>query len=188
MNPPESLVTGVVLALSIGSVSYTTSSSKISAPLRVAVITRGVRSGSKPMRWLGDLLSCPYCVSHWLAFAATIVYRPWLVDANLSESVAPGWVGRVFDFLVTSMALVTMSMVAVWLIKRALAPVASPAPEQRRVERRPSPPTDRVVSHAASPDPGRTQVVTPQEHAHNPTRADVTMTDGVSPTDRTQQL
>jgi hypothetical protein len=119
-----------MLAAAIGAVAYTTSSAKISAPLRTKVLRAAIRDSSKGKRWFADLLSCPYCVSHWLAFAATLIYRPWLVDANLSADVAPSWVGRVFDFLVTSMAMVTMAMVAVWLIKRALAPVSAPAAGQ----------------------------------------------------------
>lgn len=127
---PQELPTAAVLATAIGAVAYTTSSAKISAPLRTKVLRAAIRDKSKAKRWLADLLSCPYCVSHWLAFAATLVYRPWLVDANLSADVAPSWVGRVFDFLVTSMAIVTTAMVAVWLIKRALAPVVAPAAGQ----------------------------------------------------------
>lgn len=122
------LDTAITLAFSIGAVAYTISSSKISMPLRLAVARRAIVRKSKAWRWLSDLLSCPYCISHWLAFAATVVYRPWLVDSGISEAIAPTWFGRVFDFFVTSMAMVTLAMVPVWLIKRALAGTAENRP------------------------------------------------------------
>jgi hypothetical protein len=40
----------------------------------------------KSPEWLYALLRCPYCTSHWVAFAITAIYRPrivnvfWLVD------------------------------------------------------------------------------------------------------------
>jgi len=29
--------------------------------------------------WLGELLHCPYCLSHWIALALVLAYRPSLV-------------------------------------------------------------------------------------------------------------
>lgn len=195
MTVPPELPTALALAASIGSVAYTVSSSKVSAPLRTHVMKRAIRDRSKGWRWLADLLSCPYCVSHWLAFAATLIYRPWLVDSRLSKAVAPGWVGRVFDFAVTSMALVTLAMLAVWLIKRALAPVASPAapaPEPSAAERLNRSSVERFRQRTEQPGhisprgaaPTDTQVVggqpgpvTRPRHV----RPDETMVDGMPP-------
>lgn len=203
MTPPENLITGLMLALSIGSVAYTISSSKVSMPLRLAITKRAVRTKSKRLRWLADLLSCPYCVSHWLAFAATIVYRPWLVGVR-----GLGPFGRVFDFLVTSMALVTLAMAAVWLIKRALAPTGpadasgggQPHPGHSERINRSAP--ERVASRPVVPrghGPTNTQVMPPTQREDRRPATDVTLSDplgpldpldppGAGPTDRTQVI
>lgn len=128
------LAEALVLAVAIGSASFTITSSKISMPIRMRVATRAVETKSPRWRWLSELLACPFCVSHWLAFGAVLIYQPWLVDA-------PGWFGRVSDFLATSIAMTVVSMIAVAVIKRALAasgappaaPAASPKPERTAV-------------------------------------------------------
>lgn len=193
MIPPENLVTAGLLAVSIGPVAYTVSSSKVSTPLRVAVMRRAIKHRSKRWRWFADLLACPYCVSHWLAFAATVVYRPWVVDANLSAAVAPGWFGRVFDFFVTAMVMVALAMVPVWVIKRALAPVAAPPAEPTsdadRLSQRP--PAQRVPTRLA---PSPSQAPGPRDIGPDPApapgglRPDQTMVDPIGATDRTQVL
>ena len=33
-------------------------------------------------KWFGTLLSCPYCIGHWLALVATGLYRPYVTDLN----------------------------------------------------------------------------------------------------------
>lgn len=111
------LMTAVVLALSVGSVAYTIAQTKITRPLHVWVAGRD----GAAWRWLGSLIGCPYCLAHWLAFGATAIYRPWLVE-----------VWRPIDFAVTSMAIVAASMLPVLVIKRALA---SAAPNPPKIER-----------------------------------------------------
>lgn len=125
----DAFVTAAMLALAVGAVAFTITSSKISAPLRTAVVRRSLkrkRAKGKPgiWGWFSDLLACPFCVAHWLSFVAVGLYRPWLVKAE----VAPGWVGGVADYLVTCLAVVVAAMVAVRLIKIALAGTSEPSP------------------------------------------------------------
>jgi hypothetical protein len=110
----EPFTTAAVSALAVGSTAYTISATKITAPLRTWAHERGARS--RPWAWASALLSCPYCLAHWLSAGAVAVYRPFLVDA--------WWP---LDFAVTTMAVVAASMVPVWGIKRALHPAAAPA-------------------------------------------------------------
>jgi len=120
-------VAAAVLAASIGSVAFTLTSAKISMPLRVKIATKAVQTKSPRWKWLAELFACPFCVSHWLAFAAVGVYRPWLVEANISASLLPDWIGWVFNFLATCTAMTVAAMVAVWIIKKALLMDAPPA-------------------------------------------------------------
>ena len=55
MTPFEILLTG----LAVSSISMTIALSNAMKPLREVV--------SKVGRWPGELIHCPYCLSHWLA-------------------------------------------------------------------------------------------------------------------------
>lgn len=101
-------MTAIVLALAIAAVACTVSLAKISAPVRVWVARRDGRA----WEWIGQLLGCPYCVTHWLAIGATAIYRPRLVDLWLP-----------LDLLVTAFAIVAISMVFVLVVRRTLQPV-----------------------------------------------------------------
>lgn len=115
----------VILAASIASVSFTVARTKITAPLRQRV--------KRKSDWLGNLFGCPYCVSHWLTFAAVAIYRPRLLNF--------WWVT---DYLVTIFVSVTISAILIGFITRAIAPtsastakptppVAPPKPSVRNV-------------------------------------------------------
>jgi hypothetical protein len=103
-----SLQTAVVLAAAIAVVASTVSLTKICAPLRVWV----ARRDGSAWTWVGQLIGCPYCLSHWLAFAATAVYRPRLVTL--------WWP---LDLLVTAFAIVALAMVGALIIRRVIQPV-----------------------------------------------------------------
>lgn len=68
----------------------------------------GKRRPVVPSSWLGDLVGCPYCVSHWLTAAAVLIYRPRLVEL---------WCP--LDLLVTALAMVAFTAVVVGFIKWA---------------------------------------------------------------------
>src|SRR6185369_1283878 len=55
----------ILLGLCCGVISYTLTKGSIFGPLRVWVIERTY--------WLGKLMQCPYCMSHWVALGAMLV-------------------------------------------------------------------------------------------------------------------
>ena len=60
----------LLLSLVTASISYTVTETKLFKPLREWV-------GKLPM---GELLSCGYCLGHWVAFALVAIYRPRLFE------------------------------------------------------------------------------------------------------------
>lgn len=96
-----SLLVIATLALASSAVSVTVTKAKIFAGLRELIGTKNA--------WLGELVSCPYCFSHWLAFAATAIYRPVLVDSGF-------WP---LDLAVTAMVMVALAAFSSGLIIRA---------------------------------------------------------------------
>ena len=103
------VLTALYLALATGTVAYTLTSSKITSPLRKVI--------GKHSDFLGKLFACPYCLSHWLAFFAVLIYRPWLVHG-----------GGPMDWAVTWAAVTGVAMVPVILAKKATAPSLPPLP------------------------------------------------------------
>lgn len=63
----------LLLSLATASISFTVTESRLFAPFR------GLVCRVHPK--LGELLSCGYCLGHWVAFALTAIYRPRLMDA-----------------------------------------------------------------------------------------------------------
>jgi hypothetical protein len=51
----------LLIGLAVASITMTISMSNLMEPLRVQV--------SKLGRWARELIHCPYCLSHWFAFA-----------------------------------------------------------------------------------------------------------------------
>ncbi|MBI4135980.1 MAG: DUF1360 domain-containing protein [Candidatus Vogelbacteria bacterium] len=62
----------VVLALATAAISTTISKGRIFASAREWIIERN--------EWLGKLVSCSYCTSHWVALAFVAIYRPVLIQ------------------------------------------------------------------------------------------------------------
>jgi hypothetical protein len=75
-------------SVAIGVVACTISKSKM---------FKWLRGWTKEESFVGELLRCPYCLAHWLAFGAA-----WVAPINWSE-----WV--VLDWFVQSMVLVGLS-------------------------------------------------------------------------------
>jgi hypothetical protein len=64
--------------------------------------------------WLGYLVSCPYCVSHWLAF----ILVP-LTGAYYVEVAVGGWFGAALRWFLSSILIVTITAflrVAFWFV------------------------------------------------------------------------
>ena len=91
----QAFVTAGILSLAIAAGALTVTKARISAPLRDRATAKS--------KWLGELVSCPYCFSHWLSFAAVAAYRPALVHSGFI----------VLDLLVAAMAMVAVSALVV---------------------------------------------------------------------------
>lgn len=79
-----------LLALAVSSISLTVSRAKLFADLREFVKSKNV--------WLGKLLSCPYCTSHWVSFIITALYLPRPIHLFL-----------LLDWFLASMMIVALS-------------------------------------------------------------------------------
>lgn len=98
--------TAGVLGLATGAGAWTATRAKVSAFIRVWLAQRK----GTGWKWVFDLSACPYCASHWMAFAAVAIWRPWIVT---------GWLP--LRFLVTSFAMVAVSSAVVLVIRKALS-------------------------------------------------------------------
>lgn len=87
----------IILGLATATVSTTVGSSKLFRGLRSWVATQSP--------FWGELISCPYCLGHWVALFAVLLYNPpatalavdliiqWLAVTALS-AVTSGLIGR----------------------------------------------------------------------------------------------
>lgn len=91
----------IVLSVAIGAVSFTLARTKIAQPLREKIAARNT--------WLGNLVGCPYCLSHWFAFGAAGLYRPRLVHLWLP-----------LDMLVSAMVMVALAAFTWGLITKCV--------------------------------------------------------------------
>ena len=81
----------VLLALAVSAASVTITLSAAFRPIRDAVSRRAVAWG---------ILHCPYCLSHWLSFAAVGFYRPWSAWLPVEWLAVVAWGGVCSLFLV----------------------------------------------------------------------------------------
>lgn len=77
-------------------VSQTIAKERIFAPVRE-------RLGGKDT-WLGYLVSCPYCVSHYVAFVLVPLTGTYAIDV-----VVGGWPGWVLSWLLSSLLLAVIA-------------------------------------------------------------------------------
>ena len=87
---PDELWQAFKLSLVTAAVAFTVAETKLFAPLREATDRKA------PL--LGSLLSCGYCLGHWVALALVIAYRPRLFQ----------WWGPL-DYSATFLAVAWMS-------------------------------------------------------------------------------
>ncbi|MBI3956750.1 MAG: DUF1360 domain-containing protein [Candidatus Kerfeldbacteria bacterium] len=100
-----------VLALATAAIAVTVSKAKIFNGVRERVIRRSHR--------LGELLTCPYCTSHWVAFTLVAIYRPVLVQAWLPVDLL------VSAFVVVALASLVMGLVLFAMPMRGTVPALS---------------------------------------------------------------
>ena len=98
----DSLATLAAASMAVAAASLTLSKAHVFAWLREAVARRSA--------WLGQLVSCPYCTSHWIAAAAV-----WALRYRVTAA------GTAADWLVAWLATVTLSGVWAGLVYRAYA-------------------------------------------------------------------
>jgi hypothetical protein len=67
--------------------------------------------------FLEELLSCPWCTSHWVGFFLMLVYRPLVISNPI------GWLFVPVDWLVTLMVIVFIAMLTAGAMFRALKPM-----------------------------------------------------------------
>lgn len=101
-DPAEAVIDrGIVHLLVISAVvmgiAHTVAKERIFAPLRA-------RLGGKAT-WLGYLLSCPYCASHWVAFAVVPLTDAYYVPVALP----PGPAATVASWFLSSILVVVVA-------------------------------------------------------------------------------
>ena len=104
------LVDLIVMALAVAATSYTIARAKIFAANRKWI--------TRKSKWFGQLVNCPYCVSHWVA-AALVIAIAW----------RPLDVLRGIDYFVGAMAIVCVSAFFLGVLNRAFPRKVIPEPE-----------------------------------------------------------
>ncbi len=80
----------IYLSLVTASISFTVSEAKLFMPLR--------EWAKQKSTYLGEFVSCGYCLGHWVSFGLVMIYRPalfdswWLLDYFLTALVI-AWLG-----------------------------------------------------------------------------------------------
>ena len=95
----------MLLGTAASPVAMVVTKAKLFRPLRDRIAARST--------WLGELFSCPFCMSIWIAGALTAVYMP--------RPVRSGCV--VVDVIVACMLMVVVAALGCGLIFRAYAPM-----------------------------------------------------------------
>jgi len=91
----------LVLALATSAISVTITQSDIFSGLRASVANRS--------RWLGVLVRCPYCTSHWVS----VVLMWWYGQRIVPETYLP------IDLFVSALAIVAVASFFTFLVMLA---------------------------------------------------------------------
>jgi len=89
-------------AFAVASISLTVTRSKIFERPRVRI--------QEKFKWVGELISCPYCFSHWVSLILVIMYRP---------SFLPH-VWMPLDITITAFIIVGMGAIIIGVVSRIL--------------------------------------------------------------------
>jgi hypothetical protein len=93
----------IYLSLVTASISFTVSQAKLFLPLR--------EWAKRKIPRLGELLSCGYCLGHWVCFGLVAVYRPRLFES--------WWL---FDYFLTALVIAWLSafqwVILCWLMEK----------------------------------------------------------------------
>jgi len=81
----------------------------------------------KHIPFLGEMLNCPWCTSHWVALFFTLIYRPLLLDWTdrpvWMASTPLQWFLVPVDYLVSVMVIVAIASVVARIIYSAYKPL-----------------------------------------------------------------
>jgi len=95
----------VVLGIATGAISMVVSRSTIFNAFHDWLEKRSV--------FLEDLLSCPWCLSHWIALVFTIIYHPLIVTSWFVP----------LDYFVTLMVMTVVAAITARIIYSAYKPI-----------------------------------------------------------------
>lgn len=104
MSSTSAVVEVVALGAATASISWTCTIASVFAGVREKVAARS--------EWLGEMLACPYCFGHYVAYA--------LVGAT---GVRLGLGVPIVDFLVTSFSVITAMALFHWPLGKVYSPV-----------------------------------------------------------------
>jgi Protein of unknown function (DUF1360) len=107
----------IALAFATAAISMTVSKTKVFRPVR-----NWTHAHSE---WFGELIECPYCTIHWVAFAAVAVYRPVLVNSR----------AHLLDLFISAFVLIAVaSIVSGWIFQAfaGTAPAEAPTAEEQQ--------------------------------------------------------
>ncbi|WP_373323054.1 DUF1360 domain-containing protein [Desulforamulus aquiferis] len=90
------IFTFVMISMCISTISLTITKNKLFSPLRSLV--------RKRFNWLGTLLSCPYCISHWLAFFLVILFYHYTPVIMVTDLVF-------LDIIITIFATISLATI-----------------------------------------------------------------------------
>jgi hypothetical protein len=93
----EGITSVFILAFSVSAISLTITKAQIFGWLRERL------QGSK---WLGGVIECSYCTSHWLAFALVAYYQPVVVKSQV----------LLIDLAVSAFVVVGIATMVSWLV------------------------------------------------------------------------
>ena len=99
----------VVLSMATAAIDMTVSKASIFEGFREWV--------EKRSDWFSEMIGCPYCLSHWVAFGMVALYQPVLLRCVLAKV---HWGFVVVDLFVSAMAIVMMASYFSGLIYRSV--------------------------------------------------------------------
>lgn len=88
----------IILSLATAVIAVTITKAGVFEWLRVWVFDRN--------EFLGELFHCSYCMSHWVAFAMVLIYRPVIIPRY-----------SIIDFFVSAFVMVAFSSIIAGFIK-----------------------------------------------------------------------
>lgn len=113
----KALLVVLILSLPVAAISLTITKSSLFEPLRKWLLDKS--------EWLGQLISCPHCTSHWVSFALVAIYHPRMLQS--------AW--WLVDLMVSAFAIVALAMPVSFIVVyslRGMAPTEDPEKEQLR--------------------------------------------------------